>query len=388
MSVATPLSTSGRFIVDAHGKRVRLAGVNWYGASEDLGVPAGLDRTSRTALAKLLVAQGFNCVRFPFSVWMTEQTAPVPQRYLAANPDLHGSTPLQVYDACVKALTGEGLIVIPNCHQLDFGWCCNNNDGNGLWFNDRYPARKFTAAWQNITKRYSSNPLVAAMDIKNEPRPAKVGGQELKPTWGTGGQTDFAAMYTSVGNLIHQINPHPLIICEGLNYAGSLTGVASHPVRLAEPNKVVYSMHDYSWYGHGPNQGQSQSRAAYIAQMNKNGGYILADKIAPLWIGEFGDNAGSLAPRTGTTAPRGWWDNVRAWLTEDDVDWCWWAVNPTHGQSSVPGTDHVENQWGAPEPYGLLTPDWSGVGYPAVMTMLKAMIPPRTGPGIRLTPNP
>ena len=67
-----------------------------------------------TTLAELLAAQGFNCVRFPFSLWMTEQTAPVADQYLLQNPDLHGSTPMQVYDACVKALTGQGLIVIPN----------------------------------------------------------------------------------------------------------------------------------------------------------------------------------------------------------------------------------------------------------------------------------
>ena len=30
---------------------------------------------------------------------------------------------MQVYDACVEALTGAGLIVIPNCHMLDAGWC-------------------------------------------------------------------------------------------------------------------------------------------------------------------------------------------------------------------------------------------------------------------------
>ena len=68
MSLAVPLSTSGRFIVDTHGRRVRLAGVNWYGASEDIGVPAGLDRTNRGTLAGLIAAQGFNSVRFPFSV--------------------------------------------------------------------------------------------------------------------------------------------------------------------------------------------------------------------------------------------------------------------------------------------------------------------------------
>ena len=48
--VQPPLSASGRYIVDAHGRRVRLAGVNWYGAHEDDGVASGLDRTDRVGL--------------------------------------------------------------------------------------------------------------------------------------------------------------------------------------------------------------------------------------------------------------------------------------------------------------------------------------------------
>jgi len=47
------LSASGRFIVDAHGKRVRLAGVNWYRASEDLEIAAAWLHP-RSALAKLI----------------------------------------------------------------------------------------------------------------------------------------------------------------------------------------------------------------------------------------------------------------------------------------------------------------------------------------------
>src|ERR1700691_1158745 len=247
MTIAAPLSVDGRFIVDANGNRVRLAGVNWFGAHEDLGVVTGLDRVHRRPLAEYVASLGFNSIRLPFSLWMLSQTTPVPNDTLAANDDLYGSTPLQVYDACVEALTGAGLIVIPNCHLLDFGWCCSTEDENGLWFNDRWPASKFTQVWQGIARRYASNPLVAAMDIKNEPREATVGTKALSPTWGTGGQTDIAAMYTTVGNLIHEIAPGPLIICEGLNYATSLVGVASHPIRLARPGKVVYSMHDYSW---------------------------------------------------------------------------------------------------------------------------------------------
>jgi endoglucanase len=375
MAIATPLSTSGRFIVDANGKRVRLAGVNWYGASEDMGVPVGLDSVDRNTLAELIAKQGFNCVRFPFSLWMTEQTTPVSEQYLTMNPDLNGSTPIEIYDACVKALTDQGLIVIPNVHLLDYGWCCSNNDTNGLWFNERWLADKFTAAWQAMTQRYASNPLVAAMDIKNEPRPATIGGSNLGPGWGTAQETDFAAMYTTVGNLIHQVNPHLLIICEGLNYAGDLTGVASHPVKLNEPNKVVYSMHDYSWSDHPANQTQ----AAYIQQMNTNGGYLLTEGIAPVWIGEFGDTASTLSsPGGGGT----WWANIQAWIKEYDVDWCWWALNPVHGQSCTPGTGQIEYYWGQPEPYGVLTLDWTAVQYPAVVSMLQAMMQPHTGPGI------
>ena len=377
VDIATPLSTSGRFIVDAHGQRVRLAGVNWYGASEDLGVPVGLDKTPRDTLAQLIAGLGFNCVRFPFSVWMTEQTAPVPDEYLAANPDLHGSTPMQVYDACVQALTEWGLIVIPNCHLMDFGWCCETGDSNGLWFNDRWESEKFTATWQEIVKRYASNQLVAAVDVKNEPRPATVGGRVLSPTWGPGDQTDFGVMYTTIGNVIHGLNPHLLIICEGLGFATDLSGVASHPVKLTQPNKVVYSMHDYSWF-----HPSGQSQADYAEQMNKAGGYILDQKIAPLWIGEFGDTASTLDSQAGDPSSGGWFANIQAWLTDNDVDWCWWALNPAHAKGSDPGTSTVKYTWGQPEPYGLLASDWATVAYDNLIAVLQSMIEPHTGPGV------
>ena len=175
--------------------------------------------------------------------------------------------------------------------------------------------------------------------------------------------------------MIHEINPDPLIICEGLKYAGDLTGVAGRPVQLAKPNKVVYSLHDYSWCDHPA----GQTQADYIKKMNANGGYLLTQNIAPVWLGEFGDNASALStPGGGGT----WWANLRAWLAESDADWCWWALNPVHGRASNPGTNNVIYNWGATEPYGLLTPDWKSVRYPAVLGMLKPLMQPRTGPGI------
>ena len=373
-----PLSTSGRYIVDRSGRRVRLAGVNWYGAHEDDGVASGLERTGRRALARRIARHGFNTVRLPFSLWMTEQATPVPDDYLAANPDLSGSTPMRVYDACVEALTDAGLIVIPNCHTLDAGWCCSESDGNGLWFSDRWPAGRFLAAWQGMAARYKSNPLVAGMDIMNEPRRSRVRGRVLTPAWGTGSRTDIAAMYTTAGNLIHEISPDLLIICEGLGFAADLTGVARHPVRLERPDKVVYSLHDYSWF-----HPAGQPRQAYFDQMRANGGYLLEDGSAPLWIGEFGNDTRSLDSFGRSSSPQsGWWNNVEDWLTEHDADWCWWPLNPTQPRGTVPVTGQHRSGWGDPEPWGLLTQDWRGVANPPVLDILKAMIPPRTGPGV------
>jgi endoglucanase len=373
-----PLSASGRYLVDARGRRVRLAGVNWYGFHEDDGVAPGLDRTDRRSLARRIALLGFNSVRLPFSLWMTGQTAPVPERYLAANPDLSGATPMQVYDACVEALSDAGLIVIPNCHILDAGWCCSEDDQSGLWFNDRWPAAKFFAAWRDMAARYASNPLVAAMDVMNEPRRTRVGWRVLTPTWGSRPKTDLAAMYTAVGNLIHEVSPEVLIICEGPGFAADLTGVARHPVRLGRPGKVVYSLHDYSWF-----HPAGQPRSAYFDQMRVNGGYLLEQGIAPLWIGEFGNDTRSLDNFGRSSSPRSaWWTNIEAWLTEYDVDWCWWPLNPTQPRGSVPVTGQHRSDWGDPESWGLLTPDWRGVANPPVLDILKQMIPPRTGPGV------
>jgi endoglucanase len=370
--VQPPLSASGRYIVDAHGRRIRLAGVNWYGAHEDDGVVSGLERTGRVRLARAIARLGFNSVRLPFSLWMTEQPTPVPDEYLAANPDLSGATPMQVYDACVEALTGAGLVVIPNCHTLDPGWCCADDDEQGLWFNDRWPAGRFFAAWQQLAARYRSNPLVAGMDIMNEPRRSRVGRRILTPAWGSGRTTDLAAMYTMAGNLIHEVSPDVLIICEGPGYAADLAGVARHPVRLERPGKVVYSLHDYSWF-----HPREQPRAAYLEQMHRAGGYLLSEGIAPLWIGEFGIGTGSLAGFSGM-----WWNNFEAWLTENDVDWCWWALNGTQPRGTVPVVGRHRSRWGDGEGFGLLAPDWRGVANPQVLDILRAMIPPRTGPGV------
>ena len=90
-----------------------------------------------------------------------------------------------------------------------------------------------------------------------------------------------------------------------------------------------------------------------------------------------------MAPsQAGQAGSAGWWHNFHAWLTGHDVDWCWWALNPTQPKGTIPVANRHRSDWGDPEPWGLLAPDWRGVANPGVLDLLKSMIPPRTGPGL------
>lgn len=268
MAIATPLSVSGRWITDANGNRVKLAGVNWAGAHQDAMTPGGLDYRQRDDIAAQIAEWGFNSVRFPFALQTVTWGSPVASSGVAANPDLVGRTPWQVYTACVQALTEAGLMVIPNCHLLFQGWCCSGNDGNGLWWNGNWPSSRFTNDWLTVAAAFASNPLVIGYDLKNEPRTATFGGTTYAPSWGDGNSdTDFCQLYTTTATGIQAAHDTALFFCEGLSYAGDLTGTQKRLVTPGHGNCVVYSMHDYAWY-----HPSGQSQADYITAMNKAGG--------------------------------------------------------------------------------------------------------------------
>jgi endoglucanase len=379
MSIATPLSVSGRFIVDAAGRRVKLCGVNWAGAHQDQMVPGGLDYQPRQVIAEMLAGWGFNSVRFPFAALTVTSGSPVPAGLVSANPDLVGKTPWQVYRACVAALTAAELKVIPNYHLLFPGWCCADDDGNGLWWNDNHPSSEFTNNWLDVATELADNPLVIGGDLKNEPRNATIGGTVYTPTWGTGSNlTDFRAMYSNTASRIQAVAPGWLFMCEGLSYAGNLTAAAAHPVTPDKPGKVVYSAHDYSWY-HNVAAGQPpQTPAQYAAQMDANSGYLLKDGTAPVWVGEFGCDNDKPATFTGP----GWFASFAAWAKALDVDWCWWQVDGTMRKGTTPTTNVLQMSDGDRAGFGLFASDWSGPANRVQLEALQDLMPATLGPGI------
>lgn len=356
MTLTPPFSTRGRDILDGTGQPIKLVGVNWGGAHQNGLVPAGLDKLHRSQIIQRIVDWQLNCVRFPFALGTfvnadgSLKTGVADSRRLAANQDLVSAklTPWGVYQRIVDDMTAAGLYVILNCHLLQPGWCCSDADGNGLWYNSNWPSSTFSNTWFMVARRFASNPLVG-YDLKNEPRKATVKGTVITPTWGDGvWASDFRRSYQWHADQIHGIDPDALIFCEGLSYAGDLTKAGSHPVT---GRNIVYEMHDYSWY-----HPSGQSQAAYITQMDANGGYLVKNGTAPLWIGEFGQDLGSRAAITS-----GWMANFFAWAKARNVGVCWWQLSAQTVLGIEPTTNVQKAPDGNREGFGLMAgQDWLG----------------------------
>lgn len=303
------LSTSGNQVIDVGGNPVRIASIGWYGTDGPAGSALqGLWKTSYGTILQSIKDDGFNTVRVPWSnadlntpFAGTNQLGGVDW---SQNADLKGLTTLQVFQKIVGAAGQIGLKVIFD-HHTDDG--SGGQQPNGLWI-DKGPgtdgtdgagvagtvdAAKFKADWVQFAKTFAGNSTVIGYDLDNEPTAQHA-------NWGAGGPTDIQQMYTDVGNAVQAADPGALIIAEGLvtpdstGYPQVLTGAKDHPVTLATPNKVVYSIHNYPTEISGMSV---DSGPAAVTAMNNQWGFLVTQNIAPVWIGEMGSNMTSSGSR-------------------------------------------------------------------------------------------
>ncbi len=352
-SLHPPFHTQGRNIVDANNERVKLASVNWYGGSDELFVPGGLDVQHRSDISRTIRHLGFNSVRLPYSDEMVMDNPLISSDLLSANEDLIGLRALDIYVAVVQALTDAGIMVIINNHITQATWCCGTNLCDTAWYNDhlgpacrvRQTEEQWIENWEIVMGDFIDNPLVIGADLRNEPR----------GLWGTMPWNKWATAAEKAGNRLLKMRKDWLIFVEGVSSANDLSGVKNRPVVLDVPDRVVYSAHVYSWSGWGSLDGMYAKRPfmSFAASMHENWGYLLADNIAPVWVGEFG---GPHLPGKGDLH---YWRNLMRYLKMVDADFGYWALNPRK-----PHNDEAET-------YGLLEDDWET---PIVDYRLKDML--------------
>ncbi|MGY1495327.1 glycoside hydrolase family 5 protein [Streptomyces sp. QTS52] len=361
-----PLSTRGRWIVDANGNRFKLRSGNWHGASgtwngsgsadadadhhagENSGrMPLGLDRASMAEIIAGFQEIGINSVRLPFSNEMIHDSRPVTDGSVAANPALRGKTPLQVYDVVVRELTAAGLAVILNNHTNTTRWCC------GVDGNERWNASQSTGTWENdwllMARRYRDNQRVVGADLYNEVRRNVLDD----PNWGLGDDHDWFAASQRLGDrILTEADPDLLIIVEGINWTGVPVDGLPHerptlePVRrlshtLVDSGKLVYSAHFYDYTGpnHSGATGTGEtsdpryrdlSPAELVKVLDRQAFFVSAETnthfTAPVWISEFGVGG---RDETGNKQ-RAWFENFVDQLIRTDADFAYWPLVGWH----------------------------------------------------------
>lgn len=354
-----PLRTAGRHIVDANGKRYKLASVNWYGASDIFFVPMGLDVRHRSEIAKTIREMGFNSVRFPYSDQMVLENPIINPKHLQANLDLlepyydeqentdqtrlgdanRGPRALDVYNACVKAMTDENITVIPNNHITNSAWCDGKNLCDSSWKNDQYgpickihqTTNSWIENWKTIMTPFIDNPLVIGADLRNEPR----------GIWGTMTWSMWATAAEQLSEELLAMQPNWLMFIEGVSSANDCSGASTRPIELSIPDRVVYSSHVYSWSGWSSLVPyHTRPYPSFAHNMDSNWAYLLRSNMAPVWVGEFG------APHSASEGDLHYWNHLMRFLRDVDADFGYWALNPRKPEKYDDET------------YGLLEKDW------------------------------
>ena len=347
-----PLHTAHHWIVDAKGNRIKLAGVNWYGADNSEFSVGGLAYRPLAAIAHEVRAMGFNSVRIPWSSQIVETNPVVPDYAMAANPALKGKRALEVLDLTVDALVREGLYVILDNHVSRADWCCFEGDGNALWHSPAYPEQRWLADWRFMARRYRHQPGVIGADLRNELR--------FGATWGGKDPAfDWHAAAQRGGNAILAENPNLLIFVEGIDYALDLSGFARLPVKLKVPDRLVYSAHDYPF-----SHQDITTYEDYVKRVQAKWAYLRQESETPLWIGEFGTCQEPSCLDSSDPKQEGFWfRNFIRFLREADLDWCYWPLNGTQLSGHT-------RKFGELESYGVLNRAYDG---PASAEMLRLL---------------
>ena len=120
-----PLHTSSHEILDSAAHVVHLTSLNWYGFDQKEYVAGGLDHAPLATIIRAIHAIGVNSVRLPW--------------------------------ANVALARAQSMVILDN-HVSRADWCCKDEDGNGLWYNEEYPEEKWLVDWESIVRRYKNQP--------------------------------------------------------------------------------------------------------------------------------------------------------------------------------------------------------------------------------------
>lgn len=347
--------TKGSTIVDGAGNVAHFNGINWFGFETSRFTLGGLSKRSMDGILDQIVKYGYNLLRVPYCNEMFTSQADARRISFDKNPDLVGLTPIEILDKLIQKAGKRGIKILLNRHRP------TSSGQSELWYTSKVSEKRWIRDWEMLARRYLNDKNVIGADLHNEPHGSA--------SWGTDDiATDWRLAAERAGNAILSINPHWIIVVEGVEknvagskscywWGGNLSGVKKYPVRLRIPNQVVYSPRDYGpkiykhhWFLH-PNFPNNMSEI-----WDLHWGYIHKKGIAPILLGEFGAKDVLWSTKEGV-----WQNTLVNYLAENRIYWIYWCLNPNSGDTG-----------------GLLKKDWRSWNH-AKQSMLDGLIIPPAG---------
>ncbi len=342
------LHTEGGRIVDAAGNPVRITGINWFGLETANFAPHGLWQRSMESMLDQVVELGFNALRVPFSNQLFDPGSTPNGIDFSQNPDLVDKTGPEILDALVAKAGARGLRLILDRHRP------GSDAQSTLWYTPAYPEDRWIADWVMLAERYRDEPAVIAFDLHNEPHG--------EATWGDGNAaTDWRSAAERAGNAILAVNPHLLILVEGIErvgndyywWGGNLRAAGAAPVELDVPGRVVYSPHDYPASIHPQPWFSDPTYPANLPGLwDATWGYLAASGTGPVLLGEFGT-------RYQTEVDQQWLGALADYISAGELSFTYWSLNPNSGDTG-----------------GILEDDWQTVRADKMAVLAPLLAPP------------
>ncbi|OIW00378.1 hypothetical protein TanjilG_05728 [Lupinus angustifolius] len=368
-----PLHTDSRWIVNEDGKRVKLACVNWV-SHLDAVVAEGLSKQPVDVISNRIKIMGFNCVRLTWPIFLAtndsyasltvrdsfqslgliESVAGVQSN----NPSIVDLTLIQAFQAVVKSLGDNNVMVILDNHITRPGWCCSNNDGNGFFGDQYFDPNLWIQGLTKMATTFKGISNVVGMSLRNELRGPR---QNVN---------DWYRYMIQGAEAVHAANPDVLVILSGLSFDKDLSFIKNRPVNLSFKGKLVFETH---WYGFSDGQawlsGNPNQVCGQVAGNMKRSSGFLVDQGWPLFVSEFGIDL-----RGTNVNDNRYFSCFMAVAAELDLDFALWTlVGSYYFRQGVVGMEEF---------YGILNWDWTQVRNTSLLQRISALQLPFRGPGI------
>jgi len=317
------LRVSGRHIVDAKEKKVRLRGTcpgGWMNMEDFINGHPGAEHTLRAQMTEVLGparAQFFfermldyffneDDVIFLRKVGATVARIPLNYRHFEddAAPFKYKEAGFARLEHVLRHCERHGLYVILDLHSAqgwqNVHWHSDNASRISLFWEVASYQDRYISLWQEFARRYKNRAVVAGYDVLNEPCSSNSLGDypwniysNYKPDWDR-----MNVVYRRLVTEILKIDSRHIIFLEGDNYAKQFSGLEKH-----FDDNLAYSSHNYTVPGFGPGRypGVIKPRSAAANGpeawdlekqerffLDTEGTRFTQEHNVPLWVGEFG----------------------------------------------------------------------------------------------------